>query len=255
MIFKTLLIDDEKLALSRLERLLGRHPDVFAVVGTAANGAEGLEKIESLRPDLIFLDIEMPVLNGFELLAHLRQPPLVVFATAYDAYAIRAFEENSVDYLLKPIEEERLLKTVQKLQQARSAGNGVPPGFSDNLVRLLEQMQPRQELTAISVKTGHKILLVSLDEISHFEADDKYVFLATTEGQKYLTNYTLSTLESRLPPRFLRVSRSVIVNRNQIRELEKHFSGRYVITLRDKPQTRVQTGQSFAETIKHLLEI
>lgn len=252
MPFKTLLIDDEKLALSRLERLLARHPDTFEVIGTAANGADGLEKVETLRPDLIFLDIEMPVLNGFEMLARVSQPPLVVFATAYDAYAIRAFEENSVDYLLKPIEEERLLKTIQKLQTAQKAASGV---FPENLVRLLEQMQPKQELTAISVKTGHKILLVSLDEISHFEADDKYVFLCTTEGQKYLTSYTLSTLESRLPPRFLRVSRSVIVNKTLIRELEKHFSGRYLITLRDKPRTQVQSGQSFAESIRGLLEI
>lgn len=250
--FRTLLIDDEKLALSRLERLLARHPDTFEVIGTAANGAEGLEKIETLRPELIFLDIEMPVLNGFEMLARVSQPPLVVFATAYDAYAIRAFEENSVDYLLKPIEEERLLKTIQKLQTAQKAASGT---FPENLVRLLEQMQPKQELTSISVKTGHKILLISLDEISHFEADDKYVFLATTDGQKYLTGYTLSTLESRLPARFLRVSRSVIVNKNQIKELEKHFSGRYLITLRDKARTQVQSGQSFADSIRGLLEI
>ncbi len=251
--FRTLLIDDEKLALSRLERLLTRHPDTFAVVGTASNGADGLEKIESLKPDLIFLDIEMPVLNGFELLARLgSDPPLVVFATAYDAYAIRAFEENSIDYLLKPIEEERLLKTIQKLQAARNTTPGV---FPENLVRLLEQMRPKQELTAISVKAGHKILLLPLDEVSFFEADDKYVFLVAVDGQKYLTNYTLSALEDRLPARFLRVSRSVIVNRNLIRELEKHFSGRYILTLRDKPQTRLQTGQSFAESIKNLLEI
>lgn len=253
--FRTLLIDDEKLALSRLERLLARHPDTFTVIGTAANGAEGLEKIETLRPELIFLDIEMPVLNGFEMLARVSQPPLVVFATAYDAYAIRAFEENSVDYLLKPIEEERLMKTIQKLQTAQKTAQADPGVFPENLVRLLEQMQPKQELTSISVKTGHKILLISLDEISHFEADDKYVFLATTDGQKYLTSYTLSTLENRLPSRFLRVSRSVIVNKNFIRELEKHFSGRYLITLRDKPRTQVQSGQSFAESIRGLLEL
>ncbi|MBC7892087.1 MAG: LytTR family transcriptional regulator DNA-binding domain-containing protein [Sphingobacteriaceae bacterium] len=254
MLFKTLLIDDEKLALSRLERLLSRHSDTFEIVGTASNGAEGLVQIEKLAPDLIFLDIEMPVLTGFEMLARLGSvAPLVVFATAYDAYAIRAFEENSIDYLLKPIEEERLLKTIQKLQQTQKSAEN---GFSENLVRLLEQMQPKApELTSISVKSGHKILLLPLDEVSHFEADDKYVFLMTTDGQKYLTNYTLATLEARLPARFLRVSRSVIVNKTGIKELEKHFSGRYVLTLRDKPQTRVQTGQSFSENIRTLLEI
>ena len=251
MPFKTLLIDDEKLALSRLERLLARHPAVFDIVGTAANGGEGLEQIELLKPDLIFLDIEMPVLNGFEMLAQLPAPPLVVFATAYDAYAIKAFEENSVDYLLKPVEEERLLRTIQKLKNARNTS----PGLQENLLRLLQQVQPKQELTSISVKSGHKILLLSLNEVSHFEADDKYVFLLTTEGQKYLTSYTLSVLEARLPAQFLRVSRSVIVNKTLIRELEKHFSGRYLLTLRDKVNTRIQTGQSFAENIKGLLEI
>ena len=109
---KTILIDDEPLALSRLRRLLEKHSDVFLIISEAKNGAEGLVEIDRHHPDVIFLDIEMPLLNGFEMLSKLTKMPLVIFSTAYDQYAIRAFEENSVDYLLKPIENERWLKPI-----------------------------------------------------------------------------------------------------------------------------------------------
>ena len=109
---KTILIDDEPLAIGRLKRLLAQYPEDFEVVAVAANGQEGLEMIENLAPDIIFLDIEMPVMSGFDMLSKLSEVPIVVFATAFDQYAIRAFEENSIDYLLKPIEADRLDKTV-----------------------------------------------------------------------------------------------------------------------------------------------
>src|SRR6218665_3218595 len=116
--FKTILIDDEPLAISRLKRLLGEY-EAIQVIAEAVNGREGLEKIEDLRPDLIFLDIEMPLMSGFEMLSRLTYMPVVVFATAFDQYAIKAFEENSIDYLLKPVEKDRLGKTIEKLQQLK----------------------------------------------------------------------------------------------------------------------------------------
>ncbi|WP_310587864.1 LytR/AlgR family response regulator transcription factor [Emticicia agri] len=115
--FKTILIDDEPLAISRLKRLLSHYSAVISIIDEAHNGQEGLEKIEAQKPDLIFLDIEMPLMTGFEMLANLSYMPKVIFSTAYDQYAIRAFEENSVDYLLKPIEAERLEKTIEKLKK------------------------------------------------------------------------------------------------------------------------------------------
>ena len=261
--FKTILIDDEKLAINRLERLLGKYTDTFEIIGRANNGAEGLSLVETLRPDLIFLDIEMPVMTGFEMLSRLTFMPLVVFATAFDEYAIKAFEENSIDYLLKPIEHERLDKTVQKLMlwqsnvvQKVEQTNHQENLFNDNLMKMIEAMKPKKAISSISVKTGNKILLIDLQDISHFEADDKYVFLITLDGQKYLTSYTISILAEKLPSnQFLQISRANIVNTLKIKEIEKHFNGKFQITMKDKAQSKMISGGTFGEAIKALFEI
>ena len=165
---KTILIDDEPLAIKRLRRLLTKYADTFDIIGEAHNGQEGLDAIEALKPDIIFLDIEMPILTGFEMLARLSYMPLVVFATAFDQYAIRAFEENSIDYLLKPIEAERLEKTVDKIEKFHQKPMDNP--FNANLLQVLEQLKPKKETHSISVKVGERILFIPLSNISYFEA-------------------------------------------------------------------------------------
>ncbi|GAB3889872.1 LytR/AlgR family response regulator transcription factor [Spirosoma agri] len=255
---KTILIDDEPLAISRLRRLLVKYSDTFDVIGDAPNGAEGLTLIEAERPDVIFLDIEMPLLNGFEMLSRLTTMPLVVFATAFDQYAIRAFEENSVDYLLKPIEADRLARTTQKIrslvERSDSSQSETNP-MSENLMRLLSQMQPKKEIYSISVKTGEKIRLVPLSDVAYFEAEDKYVFLSTMDGQKFLTTYTLTTLDEKLPDTFVRVSRSVMVNRHKITEIHKHFDGKFLLAMSDKKHTKLTTGSTYGDTVRQLLEL
>nr|WP_293841001.1 LytTR family transcriptional regulator DNA-binding domain-containing protein [uncultured Arsenicibacter sp.] len=259
----TLLIDDEALAISRLKRLLSKFDNCFDIIGEAGNGAEGLSLVEAKRPDLIFLDIEMPLLNGFEMLSRLTYMPMVVFATAYDQYAIRAFEEHSVDYLLKPVETERLERTVQKirsfidLSRSSAADDDVPPALhpADNLMRMLEQMRPKKEIYSISVKTGDKIKLVPLSEIAFFEAEDKYVFLSTLDGQKFLTSYTVTTLADKLPETFVRVSRSTLVNSHKINEIHRHFDGKFLLVMADKKATKVQTGSTYGDAIRRLMEI
>ncbi|TDE11727.1 LytR/AlgR family response regulator transcription factor [Dyadobacter psychrotolerans] len=252
---KTILIDDEPLALSRLRRLLLKYPETFLIVAEAQNGGEGLIEIDRHRPDLIFLDIEMPLLNGFEMLSKLTRMPLVVFSTAYDQYAIRAFEENSVDYLLKPVENERLLKTIEKLRNITtvSSSNGSNP-YSDNLLKLLEEMKPKKEIFSLSVKSGDRILLIPLTDITHFEADEKYVFLNTLDGQKYLLNYTLTSLEEKLPNHYLRISRAGIVNSHHIKEIQKHFNGKFTILMRDRKASQLSSGSTYGEVIRHLLD-
>lgn len=256
---KTLLIDDEPLAINRLRRLLVKHSATFEVVGEAANGAEGLALIECVRPDVIFLDIEMPLLNGFEMLARLTTVPMVVFATAFDQYAIRAFEENSVDYLLKPIEAERLARTVHKIRTLVER-NGPEQPFNSNpmtesVMRLLAQMQPKKEIYSISVKTGDKIRLVPLSDIAYFEAEDKYVFLSTIDGQKFLTSYTLTTLAEKLPNTFVRVSRSVMVNRHKIAEVHRHFDGKFLLVMNDKKGAKLTTGSTYSDAVRQMLEL
>ncbi|TAE22700.1 MAG: response regulator [Cytophagales bacterium] len=255
---KTILIDDESLAISRLKRLLGKYADTFVVIGEANNGAEGLAMVESGRPDVIFLDIEMPLLNGFEMLSRLTYMPLVVFATAYDQYAIRAFEEHSIDYLLKPIESDRLERTIGKIRSIVELGtrsesiNNFPN--TDNLLKLLERMQPKKEIHAVSVKTGEKIKLIPLPEIAFFEAEDKYVFLSTTDGQKFLTSYTITTLAEKLPETFVRISRSALVNSHRISEIVKHYDGKFLIVLTDKKGSRLMSGSTYGEAVRGLME-
>ncbi|QRR02269.1 LytR/AlgR family response regulator transcription factor [Dyadobacter sandarakinus] len=252
---KTILIDDEPLALSRLRRLLEKHAQTFNIVSEAKNGAEGLLEIDRHNPDVIFLDIEMPLLNGFEMLSKLTKMPLVVFSTAYDQYAIRAFEENSVDYLLKPVENDRLLKTIEKIRNITRAGDASAENpYSENLFKLLEAMKPKKEIFSLSVKTGDRILLIPLTEITHFEAEEKYVFLNTLDGQKYLLNFTLTSLEEKLPGHYLRVSRAGIVNTHHIREVQKHFNGKYVVTMRDRKASQLTSGSTYSEVIRHLLD-
>ncbi len=255
---KTILIDDELLAVSRLRRLLDKHRDSIDVIGDAANGAEGLTLIESLRPDLIFLDIEMPLLNGFEMLSRLTTMPMVVFATAFDQYAIRAFEENSIDYLLKPIEADRLARSIQKIRTLVERGDTTQPAvnpMSESVMRLLAQMQPKKEIYSVSVKTGEKIKLVPLSDIAYFEAEDKYVFLATTDGQKFLTTYTLTTLDEKLPDMFVRVSRSVMVNRHKISEIHRHFDGKFMLAMSDKKGTKLTSGSTYGDAVRQLMEL
>lgn len=249
---KTILIDDEPLAIGRLKRLLGKYED-FEIIDEAKDGQEGLEKIEIYQPDVVFLDIEMPVLTGFEMLARLEFMPLVVFATAYDQYAIRAFEENSIDYLLKPIEADRLEKTVEKLRKLKSSSAN--SSMNSSLLKLIEQFKPKKEVHSMAVKSGEKILFIPLHEISFFEAEEKYVFLNTTEGKQYLTNYTITALEEKLPENFVRVSRSSIVNSLIIKELQKYFSGKYLVIMRDTKNSKIETGSTYGDNLKKLMEI
>ncbi|REA62176.1 DNA-binding response regulator [Dyadobacter luteus] len=252
---KTILIDDEPLALSRLRRLLQKYPDTFHIIGEAQNGVEGLVQINQLQPDLIFLDIEMPLLNGFEMLAKLSRMPMVIFSTAFDQYAVRAFEEKSVDYLLKPVEDERLQKTIEKLRNMTDTAksNGSNP-YTENLLRLLEEMKPKKEIFSLSVKSGDRILLIQLTEITHFEAEEKYVFLNTLDGQKYLLNYTLTSLEEKLPDHFLRISRAGIVNSHHIKEIRKHFNGKFTIMMRDRKASQLSSGSTYGDVIRHLTD-
>ncbi|GAA4462076.1 LytTR family DNA-binding domain-containing protein [Nibrella saemangeumensis] len=248
---RTLLVDDEPLAINRLRRLLKAYAETFDIVGDAANGAEGLRAVEELRPDLVFLDIEMPGLNGFEMLARLSHMPQVVFATAFDEYAVRAFEENSIDYLLKPVEPERLEKTVQRIRNAQQS----PTATAPDLRYMLDLLKPKKELHSISVKSGERILLIALTDVSYFEAEGKYVLLNTVDSQQYLTNYTITSLEEKLPDTFVRVSRSVVLNTRCIKEIQRYMGGKYLIVLRDRKSAQIITGNTFHDNLRELLEL
>jgi two-component system, LytTR family, response regulator len=243
--YSALIIDDEPAARRVLRSMLARHGALVQIKGEASNGIEAVGLIEKEQPDLVFLDIQMPGLTGFEVLQEISHQPNIIFTTAYEEYALKAFDNFSIDYLLKPIRQERLDAALEKLKnfgKTQTAGH-------EELKALLGTVQQKKP-TAFPVKLGDRILLFRYENISHFEADDKYVGLFTIEGKKYLTDHTLASLEQKLPDNFLRVQKSFIINRDRIREIFKHFNGRFLIVMNDPAQTRILSGLTFYESIK-----
>lgn len=242
MSWRTIIVEDEQLARQRLKRLLANYEEI-EIIAEAENGMQGLELINKLHPDLIFLDIEMPVLNGFEMLAKLSlSQPKVVFTTAYDQYAIKAFDEGSIDYLLKPIELERLDKTVAKLKQTNLAKPTIA------IEDLMLQIRGKSVIKTLTVKLGDRILLIKIEDIIHIQAEEKYVFLHTLDGKKHLTDYTLSALETKLPDDFLRIHRSDIINTNQITEIRRGFNGALIFVMSNG--AKITSSRSNSESLR-----
>lgn len=243
--YTTIIIDDEPPARERLSRLLLEFPQVFKLIETAQNGTEALEKIRIHRPDLIFLDIEMPGLNGFELLEKLENIPIVIFCTAYDHYSLKAFETNSIDYLMKPVRKERLEKTVLKLQ---NVSLNLSQASIKELLKKLNDNQEQTEITTLTVKEKDRMRFIKLEDILYFESLDKYVTVYT-EGRKQLCEQSLGQLEAKLPKEFIRIKRSLIVNKKQVKEVFKYFNSRYGFIMKDKSATQLISGRSFKEQL------
>jgi two-component system, LytTR family, response regulator len=248
MHIRALIIDDEELARKRLRKLLQDFKNELEVVDEARNGEEAIQKIEALHPDVIFLDIQMPGYDGFEVVRRLHVKPFIVFVTAYDEYALRAFEENSVDYLLKPIDRKRLDKAMEKLRRLFDSSK---LQFNENIERMLSQLVS-PALQRMKVKIGEKILLLDLSDVVYFEAKDKYTFLHTSD-RAYMIDETITELEIKLDKsKFIRIHRAVIVNMKFIRELVKWFAGRYKVKLKDKKETELIVSRRYADQIRHL---
>lgn len=245
--YKAIVIDDEPAARRLMKSLLEEYAQVITVVAEAGNGREAIAKIEELRPDLIFLDIQMPDLTGFEVLERLTHKPNVIFTTAYEQYAIKAFENFSIDYLLKPIKEERLQQSIDKLKQFGRLNQTVDISSLQDIIR---QLQAPQKATALPIKTGDRITLLRYENITYLEAQDKYVYVFTSDGQKHLTDQSLTTLSEKLPPQFYRIQKSYIINKDKIKEMHRHFNSRYLFIMDDKAGTRLTSGRTYHEEIR-----
>ncbi|HEY6061963.1 MAG TPA: LytTR family DNA-binding domain-containing protein [Chitinophagaceae bacterium] len=246
-LFRAIVIDDEPAARRLMKNLLQEHADVIEVIGEASTGEEAIQKIESLKPELIFLDIQMPDLTGFEVIERLPIKPNIIFTTAYEQYAIKAFESFSIDYLLKPIKEERLKQSIDKLKQfGRLAEKIDLPGLQE----IIRQLRVPQKATALPIKTGDRINLVRFENISYLEASDKYVFIHTIDAQKHLTDQSLLALEEKLPPSFYRIQKSYIINKDRIKEMHRHFNSRYLFIMDDKTGSRLTSGRTYHDAIK-----
>lgn len=250
---KVFLVDDEPLALKRLSRLLSETAAV-EVVGQTSAPREAAQIIPTLQLDALFLDIQMPELTGFELLRELKIYPPVIFTTAFDRFALQAFEVYSVDYLLKPIESERLAKALERLERiAFGTSNEATANVEKLLANLLAKESTRM-LDRLASRIGGKIQILEAAEIAQFFAEDKMTFARRADGRNFPLDSSLNELESRLDARdFLRVHRNSIVNLNFIKEVHGWFSGRVLIKLKGEPPLEVVVARDRVKILKDFL--
>jgi two-component system LytT family response regulator len=250
MKIRTLLVDDQATGLAVLRDMLAYESDI-EIVGTAASGQQAVESINQLAPDLVFLDVQMPVMDGFEVLAQIKLPrmPVIIFVTAHDDYALKAFEAHALDYLVKPCRLERLRSAVQRAkQQIQSNQNDEIQQKLDGLLNDL--MANAKYPERLAVKSNGRIVFLRLTDIDMVEAADNYVKLYVG-NETHMLRETLTALEEKLPPdRFVRISRSTIVNVESVKELHPLFHGEYAVTLHNG--TRATLTRGYREQLRQL---
>ncbi len=253
------LVDDEPLAIERLARLLANY-DCLLIAGSATDPAQALEFLNgTANVDVLFLDIQMPGMNGFELLSRLAVQPFVIFTTAYDQYALRAFEVNSIDYLLKPIETAQLERALAKLGRLRPV---VKPDWQRNpdLPAVLKELAasllgrradyPRR----IASRVGERISFLDLDAVTHFVARDKLTY-AAVNGREHCVDQTIADLELKLDPgKFLRIHRAVLLNLDWVREVNVSFAGKVVVSLKDERGTKLPVARDRVRLLRSRME-
>jgi len=248
MRLRAVIVDDEELARRRLGKLLRAFGGEIEIAGEAGHGEEAVAVITSTRPDVVFLDVQMPGFDGFEVVRRLAVKPFIVFVTAYNEYALRAFEENSIDYLLKPVEHARLEKTIEKLRLLFGASS---LQMDANIGKMLARLAS-PPLERVKVTLGDRIILVDVADIAYFEAKEKCTYLHAGD-KEYVLDGTLAELEGRLDgAKFVRIHRAFIVNVRFIREIVRWFAGRYKVRLNDKPGTELIVTRGYADAIKKL---
>jgi two-component system LytT family response regulator len=248
---RAFVLDDERLAVQRLERLL-RDTGRVQIVGTSTDSQDALAPLNRLALDVLFLDIQMPGMTGFELLERLERPPTVIFTTAYDAYALNAFATNAIDYLLKPIEPERLEQALDKVERY---GQPAQPDVRVLARELAAQLSPSRNLDRIASKVGERTTLLDVARVTHFVARDKLTF-AVVGGREHVVDLTLSQLEERLDSRrFIRIHRATIVNTGFVQELYPAVDGGVLVKLKDDGKTELSVARDRVRELKTRLGI
>lgn len=228
-----LIIDDEKLARELLREYLAAFPQI-EILGECSKGTEAVEQIDKLKPDLIFLDVQMPGMNGFDVLDEIIHEPYVIFTTAYDQYAIKAFEKNAVDYLLKPLDMDRFKLAVDRALQRRK----MEDGNIEDLLSGMHALPVRSSYDShIFVQKSEKLFNLPVEEIMYLEASGDYTVISTKNDQ-FVSSSGIGKLEELLSPdKFIRVHRSTIINISYLREIERHFNGGMIV--------KMQNGKTF----------
>jgi len=243
---RTVIVDDEKLARDRLQTFL-KGVKELEVVGEATNGLDAVKLIEEEEPDLVFLDVQMPGMDGFGVLKAITKRPQIVFATAHDEYAIQAFDVHAADYLLKPISRTRLEETVRRVRGRIEDQNG-HQGDYRGLLRALETRE--RTITQLPVHKGRQILILPVEEILWFEVEYRLVY-AHTGTERYMTNFTLKELEDRLDAEtFFRAHKSRLVNLKQVKAIVPWFGGRFKLVMRNAGHSEVELSRAQARILR-----
>jgi two-component system LytT family response regulator len=248
---RTVIVDDEELGRDRIQSLLEMQPDV-EIVGVCSDGPSAVETIERAQPDLVFLDVQMPGMDGFEVIENLdpSRLPSVVFVTAHDGHAIRAFEIHALDFLLKPFDQTRFEKALERARSQVTKAQG--PVIDSRLVSLLEELrEERKYPERLIVKSSGRVFFVRTEEIDWVEASGNYVKIHT-KAEAHLLRESMKNMEAKLDPKiFVRIHRSAIVNIDRIKELEPWFHGEYIVIMRDG--TRLTASRVFSDRLSALI--
>ena len=247
------VIDDERLAVQRMTRLL-QDTGRVTVAGSASDPQQALEALRNADVDVVFLDIQMPEMTGFELIERLDRNIPVVFTTAYDRYALEAFAVNSIDYLLKPVEKARLERALDKLERFKMPGAQAPPDVRALAKQLARELAPGRRLERIASRVGERTTVLDVSRVTHFFAKDKLTF-AVSGGREHLVDVTLAELESHLDPRrFVRIHRATIVNAAFVQELYPGVDG-LLLRLKDDARTELNVARDRVRDLKERLGI
>ena len=251
------IVDDEQLARDELNYLLKNVEDV-QVVAQGKNGVEGVHLIREHSPDIVFLDVQMPGLDGFGVIKKLLDKktvlPHFIFATAFDQYAVKAFEVNAIDYLLKPFDKKRVGQAIEKVKKRKNANSQNAPGERlDALVKLLEQQKPRQETSKVMVRSAGRLMLVDQKDICYASIEDGVISIVTMQMEGHSNCRTLEELLDSLDPgAFWRAHRGFVVNINRIKEVVPWFKSSYQLRMDDKKQTEIPVSRAQTKRLREL---
>jgi two-component system LytT family response regulator len=252
MKIRTLIVDDEALARKLVKKLLGREPE-FEVVGECSDGRDAILKLRQLKPDLVFLDVQMPERDGFQVIEQVgvERMPVTIFVTAYDEFALRAFEAQALDYLLKPFDEERFFQTLARVRTFLCGRQkGAVPDNLAGLMNLIGSQSPGS-ISRLAVKAGGRVVFLKTEEIDWIEAVGNYLDLHTGRDH-YLLRGRISELEKKLPPeQFFRIHRSTIVNLDRVKEFQPLFKGEGVVVMKDG--LRLSASRSCSQRLQAFL--
>jgi two-component system LytT family response regulator len=255
---RAFVVDDEPLAVRRLKRMLEETGRV-EVAGSSSDPVDALAALAESKIDVLFLDIQMPGMTGFEMLGMIDSQPLVVFTTAYNQYALQAFEVNSIDYLLKPIEARHLDRALDKIERLRASAAASTPDWTALLAQLAGALrQPGSGLVTeyperIASRLGDRIHILDLARVTHFFAQEKLTY-AAAEGKNHVVDHTVSDLEQKLDPHhFFRIHRSTLLNLAWVKEVDAWFGGRVLVRLKDAKSTELQVARERVQELKKRL--